>query len=110
MKGFGCPKATLGLLRLIDQLCQLRGLLIIDNGHSAWPLFDNQHANTALIETVNPLSQSTIVYQQCIADKLSVGTGQDHLDGATACNCFIRAQPRNLLEFFNGRVFRMGNE
>jgi len=29
MKGFGGPKASLGL---IDELCQLRGLLIIDNG------------------------------------------------------------------------------
>ena len=42
MKGFGCPKASLGLLGLSDQLYQLRGLLIIDNGHSTWPLFDNQ--------------------------------------------------------------------
>jgi hypothetical protein len=50
MKGFGCPKATLGLLGLIDQLYQLRGLLIIDNGHCAWPLFDNQPVDTALIE------------------------------------------------------------
>jgi hypothetical protein len=75
MKGFGCPKATLGLLGLIDELCQLRCLLILDNGHSAWPLFDNQPVNTALIETVKPLSQGTIGYQQSIADKLSVSTG-----------------------------------
>ena len=32
MKGFGGPKASLRLLGLIDELCQLRGLLIIDNG------------------------------------------------------------------------------
>jgi hypothetical protein len=74
MKGFGGPKTSLRLLGLIDELCQLRGLLIIDNGHSTWPLFDNQPVNTALIETVNPLSQCTMGYQQCIADKLSVGT------------------------------------
>ena len=50
MKGFGCPKASLGLLGLIDELYQLRGLLIIDNGHCTWPLFDNQSLETALIE------------------------------------------------------------
>jgi hypothetical protein len=38
------------LVGLIDQLCQLRGLLIIDNGHSTWPFFDNQSIDTALIE------------------------------------------------------------
>jgi len=64
MKGFGCPKATLGLLGLIDPLYQLRCLLILDNGHCAWPLFDNQPVNTRLIETLNPLSQCTIGYQK----------------------------------------------
>jgi hypothetical protein len=48
MKGFGGPKASLRLLALIDQRCQLRGLLIIDNSHSTRPLFDNQPVNTAL--------------------------------------------------------------
>ena len=47
----------------------------------------------ALIETVNPLSQCPIGYQQCIADKLCADTGQQHLDGCAACCCFIRAQP-----------------
>jgi hypothetical protein len=28
----------------------IAGLLIIDNGHWAWPLFDNQSIDTALIE------------------------------------------------------------
>jgi hypothetical protein len=44
----------------------LRGLLTLDNGHSAWPLFDNQPVNSALIESVNLLSQGTIGYQPCI--------------------------------------------
>jgi hypothetical protein len=37
-------------LGLIDQLCKFRGLLITDNGHFTWPLFDNQPVDTALIE------------------------------------------------------------
>jgi hypothetical protein len=47
MKGFGGPEASLRWLGLIDQPCQLRGLLIIDNGHSTWLLFDNQPVYTA---------------------------------------------------------------
>lgn len=62
------------------------------------------------IEMVDPLSQCMIGYQQCLADKLSVGTGQKHLDGATACSCFIGTHPGSLLELFNGRVSRIGDE
>jgi hypothetical protein len=47
-------------------------------------LFDNQPVDTVLIETVDPLSQGPIGYQQSITDNLSIGTGQQHLDGATA--------------------------
>jgi hypothetical protein len=42
MKGFGGRKISLCLLQLINQKCKLSGLLASDNGHSAWPLFDDQ--------------------------------------------------------------------
>jgi hypothetical protein len=62
MKGFGGPKSSLRLLWLINEIRQFRSLLIVDNGHSTWPFFDDQPINTALIETVDPLSYATIGY------------------------------------------------
>jgi hypothetical protein len=50
------------------QTLPISGLLIIDNGHWSWPLFDNQPINAALVETVDPLAQRTIGDQQCIAN------------------------------------------
>jgi hypothetical protein len=41
MKGFGGPKSSLRLLWLINQIRQFRSLLIVDNGHSTWPFFDD---------------------------------------------------------------------
>jgi len=75
VKGFGCPKSSIGLLRLIDQLCQLIGLLTIDNSHSTRPLFDDQSIDTGLIETVYPLSECSIRNYQRIANQVSIGTG-----------------------------------
>ena len=66
--------------------------------------------SSLLIETVIPLSQGKIGYQQSIANKFYVGTGQEYLDGAATSSCFIRAQPGNSFEFFDGRVFRIDNE
>jgi hypothetical protein len=61
---------------------------MVDSGHSTWPFFDDQPINTALTETVDPLSYGTIGYDQCIANKISVGTGQNHLYGRTALELF----------------------
>jgi hypothetical protein len=61
-------------------------------------------------QQIHRLPVVSIGYQQNIADKFSVDTGQEHLDGATASSCFIRAHPENLLEFFDGRIFPMGYE
>ena len=69
MKGFGCPKGPLSLLGLINEIGQFTGLLIIDNGHSTWPLFDNQPINAARVETIDPLAQRAIGDQQSIAKK-----------------------------------------
>jgi hypothetical protein len=88
----------------------LRGLLIIDNGHSSWPFFDDQPINTAAIECVDPLSYGTMGYDQCIANQISVGTGQKHLYRPTACSGFIGSEPANLLELFDCGVLPIGNE
>jgi hypothetical protein len=56
MEGFRRPKSSVRLLWLINQFRQFGALLIIDNGHSTWPLFDNQPINTRMIKTVDPLS------------------------------------------------------
>lgn len=60
VKGFSCPKSPIGLLWLIDQLCQFIGLLAIDDSRSTRPLFDDQPIDTGLIETVYPLSECSI--------------------------------------------------
>jgi len=60
----------------------------VAKGHFIWLLFDDQPVNTKMIETAVPISQFATGCQQYNASKLSVSTGQKHLDGATAFSCF----------------------
>jgi hypothetical protein len=60
----------------------------VAKGHFMWLLFDDQPVNTKMIETAVRISQFATGCQQYDASKLSVSTGQKHLDGATAFSCF----------------------
>jgi hypothetical protein len=86
------------------------GLLRVDDNIQYGLIKRSNNFSLLLIETVNPHSQGTSGDQQCLADKISVGTGQQHLDGAASCSCLSGSHPANLHEIFDGRVFPMGDE